>query len=117
GGARSAAVDAAEERQTQALLTYRQTLLLALEAAENALVNYREAVRRRQSLASAVSAYREAYNLANELYREGAAGFLHVLDAQRELTSARQNLAVEETDVSSRLVAVYKALGGGWSEA
>ncbi len=117
GGARSAAVDAAEERQTQALLTYRQTLLLALEEAENALVNYREAVRRRQSLASAVSAYREAYNLANELYREGAAGFLDVLDAQRELTSALQNLAVAETDVSSRLVAVYKALGGGWSEA
>jgi NodT family efflux transporter outer membrane factor (OMF) lipoprotein len=117
GGAREAAIDQAEEARVQALLTYKQALLLALEEAENALNGYKEARDRRAALARAVSSYSDAYNLANELYKEGAQGFLDVLDAQRQLTAAQQDLATAETDVSTTLIAVYKAVGGGWRES
>jgi outer membrane protein TolC len=52
--------------------------------------------------------------LANELYIRGLNDFLEVLDAQRALYLTETELALSEATMASNLVALYKALGGGW---
>jgi outer membrane protein TolC len=103
-----------DARTDQQLSTYAQTVLTALEDVENGLVAYsREQVRRMQ-LTQAVEANRRAVALANELYRNGLGTFLNVLDSERALFASESDLAQSEATVSSDVVALYKALGGGW---
>jgi multidrug efflux system outer membrane protein len=52
--------------------------------------------------------------LANELYTRGLGDFLNVLESQRSLFSSQSDLVQSEATVSSNVVALYKALGGGW---
>ena len=113
GGLRTAEIDAAKARATQALASYRSALLDALQEVEAALTRYQSAQRRKQSLTAAVAADQKAVDQSQALYRQGLATFLDVLDAQRTLTTAQQQLAQADTDVSDQLVALYKALGGG----
>ena len=102
------------ERQTQALLTYEKTVLLALEDVENALVACETEQARRRNLYDAVAASQRSVELATELYIKGMTGFLNVLDARRSLLQAEDELALSERAVSQNLVFLYKALGGGW---
>ena len=55
-----------------------------------------------------------AVSLAQTRYQQGVADFLQVLDAQRSLFATQQELADSTTTVDTDLVAIYKALGGGW---
>jgi multidrug efflux system outer membrane protein len=101
-------------QQEQALNQYEKTVLAALGDVEKSLVSYsREQVRQR-SLAEAVAANRRAVEWANELYVRGLNDFLNVLDTQRSLYAAENDLAQSEATMASNLVALYKALGGGW---
>ena len=103
-----------DARTEQQLTTYAQTVLTALEDVENALVAYsREQVRRVQ-LADAVAANQQAVALATDLYRAGLGTFLNVLDSQRSLFASQSDLAQSETTIATNMVALYKALGGGW---
>ncbi|MGB5195781.1 MAG: TolC family protein, partial [Candidatus Deferrimicrobium sp.] len=103
-----------DERMEQALLRYRQALLLAREDVENALVSYGKEEARRRSLAAAAAANARALETANALYVAGLAEYLQVLDAQRNLYATRSRLTRSEMAVTLDLVALYKALGGGW---
>lgn len=114
GGRLRAAIDAAEAGRDGALLAYRQALLLALEDVEGALVAYAEAELARERLAEAVQASERSVELSRVLYRKGLTDFLTVLDAERTLTDVEDRLIAGETEVVSRVVALYKALGGGW---
>jgi outer membrane protein, multidrug efflux system len=101
-------------QQEQALNQYEKTVLAALGDVEKSLVSYsREQVRQR-SLAEAVASSRRAVEMANELYIRGLNDFLNVLDTQRSLYAAENDLAQSEATMASNLVALYKALGGGW---
>lgn len=102
------------ERQTQSLLTYEKTVLLALEDVENALVACETEQVRRRNLSEAVAASQRSVELASELYTKGMTGFLNVLDARRSLLQTEDELALSERAVSQNLVFLYKALGGGW---
>jgi len=102
------------ERQTQALLTYEKTVLIALEDVENALVACETEQVRRRNLYDAVAASQRSVELATELYIKGMTGFLNVLDARRSLLQTEDELALSERTVSQNLVFLYKALGGGW---
>ena len=66
------------------------------------------------ALAEAVTANRKAVELSTQLYTEGQTDFLNVLQAQRSLLSTQDALAQSDQTVSTDLVALYKALGGGW---
>ena len=66
-------------------------------------------------LQAAAQASCEATRLANELYTRGLADFLTVLDAQRQQLAVEDDLVQSDTAVVTHLVALYKALGGGWS--
>jgi len=101
-------------QQEQALTLYERTVLTAFEDVENSLVNYIKEQTRYRSLTDAVAANRRAVQLANELYTRGLIDFLNVLESQRSLYASESELAQSETAMASNLVALYKALGGGW---
>jgi len=57
-----------------------------------------------------------AFDIAQARYREGVDDFLIVLDAQRSLYQARDQLGLVRLQQLLSLVALYKALGGGWED-
>ncbi len=101
-------------RQEQALNNYKQTLLTALEDAENALTAYAREQVRRESLSRSVNADQQAVQLSTQLYKNGLADFLNVLDSESALYTEQDALVQSEQAVSLDLVQLYKALGGGW---
>lgn len=102
------------ERERAALLQYEKTVLTALEEVESALVAYEKEQARRELLASAVERNRRAVELAKTLYQGGARDFLNVIDAERALALSEDQLVQSERLISTNLVSLYKALGGGW---
>ena len=102
--------------EEQALLTYQQTVLTALKEVETALVAYVKEQEHRQALAQAVASNRQAVDLAMTLYVAGKTDFLNVLTAQLALFSTENALAQSTSALDTDLVALYKALGGGWEE-
>jgi len=100
--------------QDQASLTYEQIVLMSLEDVENALVAYAKEQEHRRLLERAVIANQEAAELADQLYVKGLGNYLNLLDAQRALYVSQDALVRSEVAVTLNLVALYKALGGGW---
>jgi NodT family efflux transporter outer membrane factor (OMF) lipoprotein len=107
-------VDVRTAQQAQALAQYERTVLGALEEVHNALVTFVTEQQRHRALASAVAADRTAADVARAQYRQGIVDFLHVLDAQRSLFESEDRLADSDRAVTTALVALYKALAGGW---
>jgi multidrug efflux system outer membrane protein len=114
GGAH-ARLKAQKARGQEAEATYDQTVLQAIADLETALDAYRQQQRRIVSLAAQVDASRAAATLARIRYKEGSADFLVLLDAERTLLSAEDSLTMAQTDANTDIVAIYKALGGGWT--
>lgn len=104
-----------EARVKQAEAGYRSVVLTALEETKNALVGYSNEQERGQRLERVIRADRTALELAQAQYQAGLADFLTVLDAERALSEHEDQLAQSQTAVVTRLVSLYKALGGGWS--
>jgi len=101
-------------RVDQALAAYEQSMLAAFTDVETALTSYAKEQTRRQSLEHAAQANAQAVDLAVDLYRHGLADFLRVLESQRSLYQSQDALIESERAVSSDLISLYKALGGGW---
>ncbi len=100
--------------QEETLRAYEKTVLTALQEVENALIAYAKEQERRTALVDAVASNRKAVELSTRLYTEGLTDFLNVLSAQRALFVTEDTLAQSTRNVSADLVALYKALGGGW---
>ena len=107
-------IEAQKQRLEQAVMQYQSTVLKSLEETENALVAYGHEKNRQEKLVAAVESSRQATMLASELYTRGLSDFLSVLDAQRQQLASEDDLAQSDTAVITNLVALYKALGGGW---
>ncbi|WP_278958619.1 efflux transporter outer membrane subunit [Aquipseudomonas alcaligenes] len=97
-----------------ALASYEQQVLLALEESENAFSDYAKRQLRLVSLVRQVEASRAAAEQAAIRYREGTEDFLVLLDAERERLAAEDAQAQAEIELYRGIVAIYKALGGGW---
>ncbi len=108
-------IAAAEADADAALATYEQTVLIALEEAENALVDYARSRERQARLAVAADASHRAADLAAVRYRYGADSFLTVLDAERRLLEAQDLHAQSTTRAAVSFVQLYKVLGGAWA--
>ena len=106
-------IKAADARAQQALVTYEQTALLALEETENALVALSRERQRFAYLTEAERSAAEAAQLARQRYLDGIADYLSVLDAERTLLELQDELVIAQTLTVTRLIAVYKALGSG----
>ncbi len=107
-------IKAQDARLDQAILVYEDTLRNSLEEVENSLTLYEREREQRTKLAKAVSGNRRSVELAKELYTAGLSDFLSVLEAEKALYGSENELAQSEAAVSINLVALYKALGGGW---
>ena len=114
GGRLRAQLELRKAQQQEAAATYQRVVLNAFHEVDNALVAYEAEQRRRDQLQAAVDQNRRALNLAQQRYRQGLSTFLEVLDAQRQVLAAQQQLATSVATVSTNLVSLYKALGGGW---
>jgi len=114
GGQIRANIEVHDAQAQQALIVYRQSILTAMEDAENAILSFNRERDRREILAAAARSNERAAQYATQLYLRGLSDFLSVLDAQRNLFAAQTSLAQSETAVSADLVALHKALGGGW---
>jgi NodT family efflux transporter outer membrane factor (OMF) lipoprotein len=115
GGAIRQNIELQSALQEQYLITYEAAVLGALEEVENALVAYAEVQQRRQSLNGATQAAQKAVELAQHKYQAGLTDFNNVLDAQRSLLLLQEQLTQSEGSVTSNLIRLYKALGGGWT--
>lgn len=114
GGRIRSNIQVQDARQEQAVTAYEQTVLTAFQEVENALTAYVEEQLRSQALLEAVRASRESVALSNELFAKQWTNFLSVLESQRALYASQDQLVQSQTAVVTNLIALYKALGGGW---
>jgi outer membrane protein TolC len=103
-------------RQEQALATYEKTVLTSFEDVENTLVAYAKDQDRNVSLNEAVKTSQNSLGISRRLYVDGLTSFINVLDAERSLYQSQDDLAQSDQAVTEDLIALYKALGGGWEE-
>lgn len=116
GGQLKAQVRLADLASQQAALNYRQTVLGAYHEADDALVAYGEEQRRAAALALQLGDARRSRELALGRWRNGLAAFTEVLDAERNAHQAELQLVQSQVTESTNLIAIVKALGGGWEE-
>lgn len=117
GGRLRGQLQLSKARQQEAAISYQQTVLGAWHDVDNALTAYAAEQRRHDQLEQAVQAAGRALELAQQQYTHGLETFLNVLDAQRTLLGAQQQLASSTMVESSNLVQLYTALGGGWESS
>jgi multidrug efflux system outer membrane protein len=110
-----ARIVSAQAQTDAALANYQAAVLNALEDTEGALVSYGRSQVRRDALQLAAAASDKAAELARQRFEGGLIDFLEVLDAERTALSADLLLSQSRTDAATGLIAVYKALGAGWS--
>jgi NodT family efflux transporter outer membrane factor (OMF) lipoprotein len=108
------AVRVEDARFQEALIAYRDTVLRAAQEVEDALAGFLNAQQAQTFEQRAVTAARRSVELALVQYREGAADYQRVLDAERSLLQEQNRSAEQTSSVATNLVALYKALGGGW---
>jgi NodT family efflux transporter outer membrane factor (OMF) lipoprotein len=101
-------------RQEQALIAYQKAILRGLQDVENALAAYGSEMIRRDALIRSEQAARRSVEIAQDQYEAGETSFLTVLDAQRSRLRAQDQLALSHSHVTSNIIMLYKALGGGW---
>jgi outer membrane protein TolC len=101
-------------RAQEAALAYQRTVLNALREVENAIAAYGADQQRRSWLDATVTENRDALMLSRQRYETGLSNFIDVLDAERSLQQNQLSLADSTTAVTTDLVELYRALGGGW---
>jgi multidrug efflux system outer membrane protein len=109
-----ARISTAKAQTDAAFAGYEGAVLNALEDTEGALISYGRSQTRRDALTLGAAASDKAAELARRRFTGGLIDFLEVLDAERTALSAELLLSQSRTDSATSLVAVYKALGGGW---
>jgi multidrug efflux system outer membrane protein len=98
----------------EAKLRYQQTILNAFREVSDALVAREQLTEIREHQAHQVGALERAVKLSSERYVAGKASYYEVLEAQQQLFPAELNLARTRRNQLLAIVAIYKALGGGW---
>ena len=104
-----------EDALTLAVLNqYEKTILMSLEEIKTALSNYTNELKRRDILKTSAAASAEAATLAQQRFNAGLDSFIDYLSAENTLLQSENLLAQSEISSATSLIAIYKALGGGW---
>lgn len=109
-----ARIDQADARSQAQLAFYDKTVLAALEETQTAVSDFAREEERRATLQQAAKSALHSAELARQRFDEGYDDFLDVLDAERTLLETEDTLANSEISAILNLIAIYKALGGGW---
>ncbi|HEY1723924.1 MAG TPA: efflux transporter outer membrane subunit [Steroidobacteraceae bacterium] len=104
-------------RAQEAALSYQAAVLQALHEVDNAATALGTDQQRRAWLLATVADNRDALTLSRQRYESGLTNFIDVLDAERTLQQNQLSLVDSTTAVSTDLVRLYRALGGGWQAA
>lgn len=104
-------------QQQEAAVNYQRTVLNAWHEIENVLSAYTAEQQRNQELNATLASSRDAYDIARIRYNHGLVNYLVELDAHRTLLQVERAYADSTTQMSTKLVSLYKALGGGWPQA
>jgi NodT family efflux transporter outer membrane factor (OMF) lipoprotein len=107
-------VRAQDARFQQALVNYENTVLKAAQEVEDALIGFLKAQESAANLQRSVDSAQRSVELSIIQYREGAENFQRVIDSQTRLLTEMNRLAATRSSIATNLIAVYKALGGGW---
>jgi outer membrane protein TolC len=108
--------DEAKASEQELIATYRGTAINAFSEVETALGGIAHFAEQEAYQIELEAQSEQAFNIAQARYREGIADFLSVLDAQRTLYSARDQLGQIRLQRLLAIVALYKAMGGGWTD-
>jgi len=103
-----------DARFQQLTEVYRDSILQAAREVDDAAISYVKSLEQVDLLDRGQVAAQRSLDIANIQYREGMADFERVLDAQRSLFSQQDRVISNRGNVVSSLIAVYKAMGGGW---
>ena len=114
GGQLTANLRLARAQAAEAALRYRGTVLNALREVEDALVSFRADRIGRDRQADVLRSGQQTLALATNRYAHGLSDYLQVLDAQRTVENARQQLVQQDMTLANDVVTLYRALGGGW---
>jgi NodT family efflux transporter outer membrane factor (OMF) lipoprotein len=117
GGRLTANLRMARAQAAEAALHYRATVLNALREVEDDLVAYRTDRAARDQLVDTVRSADLSFYLAKSRYTHGLSDFIQVLDAERTLTTDRQQLVQAEITLADDVIALYRAVGGGWQDS
>lgn len=115
GGRRTANAQAAQARYEEAAALYRAKVRQAVREVEQALVNLQSTEARQDDAQAAVDGYRAAFTGTDALYKNGLASLLQLEDARRTLLAAQINRVTLTQERQAAGVALYRALGGGWT--
>ena len=103
-----------DARFQQLFEQYQDTVLRAARELEDAAIGFAQLRAQVAILEEAVQAARRSLDIADVQYREGLVDFERVLDSQRALFSQQERLVITRGGVAQNLIALYKAMGGGW---
>jgi NodT family efflux transporter outer membrane factor (OMF) lipoprotein len=103
-----------DARYQQLLFDYEDTVLRAAQEVEDGMIGFLKAQEASTSALNAANGAQRSVDLAFVQYREGAVDYQRVLDAQRSLLQEENSLAQTRSSIATNLIALYKALGGGW---
>ena len=116
GGAVYANVKATEAKVEQAALDYEEAVQKAYQEVRDAYSAYTQEYHRYQALASAVRAATDAVAISKDLYKNGLKDFNNVIDAQRSRLEYEEQFALSRGQITTSLIRLYRALGGGLAE-
>ena len=117
GGAADAHVDAAKARYEEAAGKYRGVVRQAVREVEEALVTLQSTTDRGSDTQVAAEGYRASFAGTEARYKAGLASLVELEEARRVLLAAQSAVVLLERERRSAWIALYKALGGGWSTA
>ncbi len=106
--------EAAQARQQEALLNFRQSILTAGKEVSDALYNYQASTDKIEVKTKEFGAYQKASDYSQELLNNGLANYLEVLTARENALNSRLGLINAEFNQLKSIVELYEALGGGW---
>lgn len=115
GMARNAALASAKQQMLIAIDNYNLTLMTAAQEVENAMASYLGDLRTIASLEKVVTQAQKEVDMSLDLYKQGLSDFLSVAQAQITVLQYADQLATAHASASTSLIALYKALGGGWN--
>lgn len=109
-------IQSARAQLEEAINSYNNTVLTALQEVDNAMTHYRHVSAEVLAVEKAFEQAKLTKDLAIDLYKKGLIDFQNVLDAQRYLLQYEDNLVSTKSSVSLALVQLYRALGSDWNQ-
>ena len=103
-----------QSQQREAVISFQKIVLSAWREADDSLTDLAQAQRARADIVTAVHQNELALAAARQGYTEGAIDFLNVIAVQAALLQSQSQLVNVDTEINTRLVGLYRSLGGGW---